>query len=423
MDWEIFQPKLMVEEPEYLSCPESVNYSVLTHAISFALGSAATVYYMRWYRGTTVDRKTNSSVSNAQAACPAHVGGSCDAAVESSEQEDSAPDSGPLCPVPSDSSLQSQQTAELRGGSDHVATSSLSLAQSSGTGELEVALHEATLAGILRRAEYTGSRSAACSAQLLLQIALDAPARWSAADYEFVTHCKTLVSLADHEDIRLQTAAERIERLQNDIWKYIKLQLKRSEVGIQARDDKRKHSLACSRELQARHPSRVFPCTIPYTFPSTAILLHFHSIPHRPAPCSVRLDHSHRMGQCKCKCKEFTSHIRNASVRTCATRCAGGREERISTADARPLHKFSMVFPTAMAASMDPIAAGGTGSPGRRLRHRHLALHPLLNTNPPTIRCANAPVCNVHCTSPYPSPNLRLLLCCSCGIKCKCQHN
>eukprot|EP00892_Ulva_mutabilis_P011582 jgi/Ulvmu1/8797/UM048_0052.1 len=259
MDWEQVQPQpqphqsLALNEPELSSCRVPVTYHLLAHAVSFAVGSATTAYCLRWQnRAPTHPKVVNKPIDPIDEGIsgPLDVRDNGYAAGRASSSTQSAmPSSAPPRVVPSQCALRSTGGTECTElvRSD---ASSMSLAPGGVLGELDVALQDPTLAAIVDRAEYSGSRSANRSAELLLQIALDAPARWTAADYEFVTHCKCLVSLADHEDVRLQTASERIERLQNDIWKYIKLQLKRSEVGIQARDDKRKHSLACSTELQ-----------------------------------------------------------------------------------------------------------------------------------------------------------------------------
>lgn len=371
MDWEQFQPNVDVVEPESTSCQTPIPHHLLTHAISFALGSATTAYCLRWRRRTVNASKCATLPGDAGCACPPRGPTDGDAAVVSSSGADTPlPSSTPLHSVPSECSLRTTGAAGSGGGQDQTDASSMSLARNSGTGELEVALHEPTLAGIVGKAEYTGGRSATCSAQLLLQIALDAPARWTAADYEFVTHCKCLVSLADHDNVHLHTAAERIERLQNDIWKYIKLQLKRSEVGIQARDDKRKHSLACSTELQVGLPLRPPPA-------STMKVSLWHNGIHTPIKRSC------------VHCSACLLRLATAvDLALTMSNSAGGCKKRVPPTDARPLHQSSLVFPPAVAASMAPVLARAARAPLHRLQPRCLAVRSLLHSNPPPLWCA-----------------------------------
>lgn len=252
MDWEQYQPNLDDSTRGSPSCQRPFASHLLTHAVSFALGSAATAYCLRQLRtGKFEDQPLHRSSSDASSYVN-HEHSNCDEAEVSPKVNGEVPLSSgtPMRSVPNECSLCSNSATESGGEADHSRSTCAALSQSSAIGELEVALRDPTLAEILARTEYAGDRRATAPSQLLLQIALDTPARWTAADYEFVTHCKGLVSLMDHEGLHQHAAAMRIERLQNDIKEYIKLQLKRSEVGIQARDDRRKHAVACTSQLQ-----------------------------------------------------------------------------------------------------------------------------------------------------------------------------
>lgn len=269
MDWEQYQPESTDIIEDARECHTPVATHLLTHAISFALGSATAAYYLRWNRSTQVQAEVLKRSNSDASSCLPHQ--RCDEPEVSPKENADMPLSShaPMRTVPDECSLRSAATAEVVLEPDRSESACTSMTTSNTIGELEIALRDPTLAELLSRAEYSGARGASGPAQLLLQIALDAPARWSAADYEFVTHCKGLVSLADREHLQLHSAAMRIERLQGDIWRYFKLQLKRSEVGIQARDDRRKHAVACSSQLQVLFPPfRSTGCTTFFTMPS-----------------------------------------------------------------------------------------------------------------------------------------------------------
>lgn len=260
MDWDQYQPDPTVRSRSIdvdvglRDCPPPVASYLVSHVISFALGTAA-AYCLRLRISSKPHPDAIERVNSDESSCLERPTASCPGT-------DSEPSASGEVPPPSNATVRS----DLSEGSsrhqlvpakveepiqDNVAGTSLSQSSAMTTvTDVEGPLQHPSVSELLNRAEYSGDRAAEYPAQLLFQIALDAPGRWTAADYEFVTHCKSLLCLADQDGVQQQEAAMRVERLQQDMWKYMKLQLKCSEVGLQARNDKRQHVASCSSQLQ-----------------------------------------------------------------------------------------------------------------------------------------------------------------------------
>jgi hypothetical protein len=249
-------------------CPPCPGSPALASACAIAgaavFGSAATWVYLRAHANhlTRVVQQFEVPCEDAAAARERREAPACAEPRDESATGDSL---APARPAQSDDSGEVESTSTagcyaLCPGSPPFTPAAEASSSSSapiesgdpcGESRLRPALWRDALVETLQKAEYSGEREAGSPADLLMEIATDAPQRWSMTDFHFVTHCISLVHILEVQgDTRAQSVCSFISRLQQHMAEHMHLCHQNTQLAYRAREDKRRNNTFRYKERQ-----------------------------------------------------------------------------------------------------------------------------------------------------------------------------
>ena len=259
MNWE--QIELEVGRPLPVGCPPCPGSPGLASVCAIAgaavFGSASTWVYLRAQTNHRTRLDEEFEVPRADAAA-VHERREAPACAEPRDESAVGDSFTPGGPSQSDDSgeMESTSTAGLHAlcpgtppsGPAADATSASSTPVASGetcseSRHMRPTMWRDALVETLQKAEYSGEREAPTPADLLMEIATDAPQRWSMTDFHFVTHCISLVHILEVQgDTRALAVGSFISRLQQHMAEHMHLCNQNTQLAYSARQDKRQNN-------------------------------------------------------------------------------------------------------------------------------------------------------------------------------------